>query len=211
MRSVIRRARGRPGKPRSTEAPSRRFCGGLAEAQARQGDPDAALITATTAAAASGDPGVVWTSVARALEGAGKYVHALDAARSAIDLSGPETLAAALEVAISASQALGREDQAAALAVQRARIAQGKSAPGDTDPTDAAAALEAYGRHASGSTIARLWVASRWNPRDIELRAALLGATTADDARHAVITGELVDLAGDRDPALRRAAVAALR
>lgn len=192
-------------------SPEPAFLRGLAEAQARQGDPDAALITATTAAAASGDPAVVWTGVARALDGAGKYVHALDAARSAIDLSGPETLAAALAVAISASLALGREDQAAALAEQRARIAQGKSAPGDTDPTDAAAALDAYKRHASGSTIARMWVASRWNPRDIELRAALLGATTADDARRAVITGELVDLAGDRDPALRRAAVAALR
>jgi len=192
-------------------SPEPAFLRGLAEAQARQGDPDAALITATTAAAASGDPAVVWTSVARALDGAGKYVHALDAARSAIDLSGPETLAAALAVAISASQALGREDQAAALAEQRARTAQGKRAPGDTDPTDAAAALDAYRRRASSSTIARMWVASRWNPRDIELRAALLGATTADDARHAVITGELVDLAGDRDPELRRAAVAALR
>ncbi len=192
-------------------SPEPAFLRGLAEAQARQGDPDAALITATTAAAASGDPAVVWTGVARALDGAGKYVHALDAARSAIDLSGPEALAAALEVAISASQALGRQDQAAALAEQRARIAQGKSVPGDTDPTDGAAALEAYKRHASGSTIARLWVASRWNPRDVELRAALLGATTPDDARHAVITGELVDLAGDRDPAVRRAAVAALR
>jgi hypothetical protein len=55
-----------------------------------------------------------------------------------------------------------------------------------------------------------MWVASRWNPHEVEVRAALLGATTADDARHAVIIGELVDLAGDRDPALRRAAVAAL-
>jgi len=39
----------------------------------------------------------------------------------------------------------------------------------------------------------------------------LLGATPPDDERHAVITGELVDLASDRDPAVRRAAVAALR
>jgi tetratricopeptide (TPR) repeat protein len=187
------------------------FVRGLAEAQARQGDPDAALITATTAAAASGDPAIVWTSIAIALAGAGKYAHALDAARSAIDLSGPETLVAALEVAISASQALGRDAQAAALAEQRARIVQSRGVPGDTDPTDAAAALDAYKQHASGSTIARMWVASRWNPRDVELRAALLGATTPDDARHAVIAGELVDLAGDRDPALRRAAVAALR
>lgn len=191
-------------------SPEPAFLRGLAEACARQGDPDAALVAATAAAAASGDPAVVWTGVARALAGAGKYVHALDAARSAIDLSGPETLAAALEIAIAASQALGRDAQAAGLADQRARVAQSRSAPGDTDPTDAAAALEAYRRHASASTIARLWVASRWNPHDVELRAALLGATTGDDARHAVITGELVDLASDRDPALRRAAVAAL-
>jgi tetratricopeptide (TPR) repeat protein len=191
-------------------SPEPAFLRGLAEALARQGDPDAALIAATAAAAASGDPAIVWTSVARALAGAGKYVHALDAARSAIDLSGPETLAAALEIAIAASQALGRNAQAAGLADQRAWVAQSRSAPGDTDPTDAAAALEAYRQHASASTIARMWVASRWNPHEVEVRAALLGATTADDARHAVITGELVDLAGDRDPALRRAAVAAL-
>ncbi|HET7499772.1 MAG TPA: hypothetical protein VFK02_02185 [Kofleriaceae bacterium] len=187
------------------------FVRGLAEACARQGDPDAALVAATQAAAASGDPAVVWTAVARALAGAGKYVHALEAARSAIDLSGPDTLAAALEVAGSASQALGRDAQAAALAEQRARVAQAASTPGDADPTDARAALEAYRRRASASTIARMWVASRWNPRDVELRAALLAATGADDPRHAVIRGELVDLAGDRDPELRRIAVAALR
>ena len=192
-------------------SPEPAFVRGLAEACARQGDPDAALVAATTAAAASGDPAIVWTGVARALAGAGHYVHALDAARSAIDLSGPETLAAALDVAVVASQALGRDAQAAALATQRARSAQGRSVPGDADPTDAAAALAAYKQRASGSTIARMWVASRWNPRDVELRAALLGATTLDDARHAVITGELVDLAGDRDPSLRRAAAAALR
>ncbi|HEU4733121.1 MAG TPA: hypothetical protein VFT22_34750, partial [Kofleriaceae bacterium] len=187
------------------------FVRGLAEACARQGDPDAALVAATSAAAASGDPAVVWASVARALDGAGKHVHALEAARSAIELSGPDTLAAALEVAVSASQALGRDAQAASLAEQRARVAQSRSTAGDADATDARAALEAFRRRASASTVARMWVASRWNPRDVELRAALLAATPPDDARHAVIRGELVDLAGDRDPELRRAAVAALR
>jgi tetratricopeptide (TPR) repeat protein len=191
-------------------SPEPAFVRGLAEAQARQGDPDAALITATTAAAASGDPAIVWTSIAGALAGAGKHVHALEAARSAIDLAGPETLVAALDVAISESQALGRDEQAKAFAEQRARATQERSAPGDTDPTDARAAFDAYKRYATASTIAGMWVASRWNPRNIELRAALLGATAADDPRHAVITGELVDLAGDRDPAVRRAAVAAL-
>jgi hypothetical protein len=45
----------------------------------------------------------------------------------------------------------------------------------------------------------------------VRIRAALLAATAVDDPRHAVITGELVDLAGDRDPELRLTAVAALR
>jgi tetratricopeptide (TPR) repeat protein len=186
------------------------FVRGLAEAQARQGDADAALISATTAAAASGDPAVVWTAVARELAGAGKYVQALEAARSAIDLAGPESLAAALEVAISASHALGRDAQAEALAAERAR-AVGQDEAHEGDPTDGRAALEAYREHASGGTIARLWVASRWNRRDVALRAALHAATAADDARHAVIAGELVALAGDRDPQVGCAAVAALR
>jgi tetratricopeptide (TPR) repeat protein len=188
-----------------------RFLRGLAEAEARQGDGDAALINATAAAAASGDPAVVWVAVAQALAGAGREVHALDAARSAIDLAGPETLPAALDVAIAASRALGRTSQAAALAVQRARVAPVGGTLGDRDPTDARAALEGHRSHASSAMNARLWVSSRWNPRDVEVRAALLAVTAADDPRHAVITGELVDLAGDRDATVGRAAAAALR
>jgi len=187
------------------------FVRGLAEAQARQGDGDAALITATSAAASSGDPAVVWTAVAQALAGAGRYVHALDAARSAIDLAGPETLAAALDVASAASRSLGRDAQAAALAAQRARIAPAGGGLGDRDPTDAAAALDAHRRHPSAATIARLWVAARWNPRSVELRAALLAAVPAADPRRAVIAGELVDLARGADLELGRAAAAALR
>lgn len=191
-------------------SPEPSFVRGLAGAQARQGDPDAALVHTTVAAAAWGDPAVVWTGVARTLLHAGAYVHALSAARSAIDLSGPETLASALDVAISASRALGRDAQAAALAEQRARIAPPRSPSSDADPTDAEGALQAHRQPASSSTVARLWVASRWNPRNIELRAALLEATTIDDPRRGVIAAELVELAGDRDPELRRAAVAAL-
>jgi hypothetical protein len=185
------------------------FLRGLAQAQALQGDPDAALVSATSAAAASGDPAVVWITVARGLAAVGKYVHALDAARSAIDLAGPETLAAALEIAGATSRALGRDAQAAALDDQRARLAPPHS-HGERDPTDAAAALDAHRRGASGATIARLWVASRWNPRSVELRAALLAAIAPGDPRRAVVTGELVDLAGDRDPERRLAAVLAL-
>jgi tetratricopeptide (TPR) repeat protein len=192
-------------------SPEQPFVRGLAEAQARQRDPDAALVHATLAAAASGDPAVVWTTIARALLHVGTYVHALDAARSAIDLAGPETLAAALDVAIAASRALGRDEQATRLAERRARVPPMHASSVDGDPTDAEGALNAHRQGASGNTIARLWVASRWSPRNVELRAALRAATTADDPRRGVITAELVDLAGDRDPEVRRAAVAALR
>jgi hypothetical protein len=192
-------------------SPEPPFVRGLAEAQARQRDPDAALVHATMAAAASGDPAVVWAAIARALLHVGTYVHALDAARSAIDLAGPETLAAALGVAIAASRALGRDEQATRLAERRARVPLGHTSSVDGDPTDAESALRAHRQSASGNTIARLWVASRWNPTSVDLRAALRAATTADDPRRGVITAELVDLAGDRDPEVRRAAVAALR
>ncbi|HEY0194461.1 MAG TPA: hypothetical protein VGC42_25285 [Kofleriaceae bacterium] len=184
---------------------------GLAEAIARHGDGDAALIAATSAAASSGDPGVVWLAVARALAGAGRPVHALDAARSALDLATGDTVEAAYDIAIDASRALDRDAQVAQLIAQRARFAQTALPTTDRDPTDARGALEAYRQHPTGATIARLWVAARWNPRAVEPRAALLAATTPDDPRHAVIVGELVDLAGDRDPSVRRAAVAALR
>ncbi len=182
---------------------------GLAEAQARQGDGDAALITATAAAAASGDPAVVWAAVARGLVASGRDVHALDAARSAIDLAGPETLAGALDAAIRASRALGRDAQAARLAAQRARLVGG-AAPRDGDPTDVEAALAAYQAQASDAALARLWVASRWSPRDVAVRVALRAAIT-DPARAQAVRDELVELAGDRDPEVRRAAVAALR
>ena len=192
------------------------FLRGLAGAQARQGDADAALITATSAAAASGDPAVVWLAVAQSLTGAGRHAHALDAARSAIDLAGPEVLAAALDAAIAASRALGRDRQAVQLATRRARIAPTGGALGDRDPTDADAALDAVrtertGGGAGDATLARLWTAARWNPRHVAIRAALLEALPAADPRRAVVAGELVDLAGDPDPEVGRAAADALR
>ncbi|HEX3763080.1 MAG TPA: hypothetical protein VHW23_30495, partial [Kofleriaceae bacterium] len=161
-------------------SPEPPFLRGLAGAQARQGDADAALITATSAAAASGDPAVVWIAIAQSLTGAGRHAQALDAARSAIDLAGPDALAPALDAAIAASRALGRDRQAAQLAARRARIARPGGGLGDRDPTDADAALDAYrtersdGGAASDAAIARLWTAARWNPRHVAIRAALL-------------------------------------
>jgi tetratricopeptide (TPR) repeat protein len=179
----------------------------LAETLARAGDPDAALVAAATAAAASGDPAPVYLDVARALDETGHHAHALEAARSALDLGTAETLPASLAVAAAASHALGRDAQAAALLARRptARIPD--------DPTDAAAALAAHRAQPSAATAARLWVAARWNPRDVAVRAALARTLAPGDPRGAVLAAELAALA--EDPALAvadaRAAVQALR
>ncbi len=188
-------------------SPEPAFVRGLAEATGRAGDGAAALVFATQAAAAWGDPAVVWTAVARALVDGNQPVEALTAARSAIDLAGPEVLPAALDIAIDASRVLGRTPQLDALRAQRAGLAS-RGRAGDAD---ARAALAAHREQPTASTVAALWVASRANPRNVELRAALIDALDADDPRHATVAAELVALAGDSDPERALAAVAALR
>ena len=172
---------------------------GLAGAVARAGDGSAALVFATAAAAASGDPAPVWISIARGLHDSGRDVEALSAAHSALELAGREALPRALEVAIAASRALGRTAQADVLA---ARL-------GHTSHDDDA--LAAYRAQPTAATLARLWVASRAHPRDLEMRIVLRAALSADDPRRAAIDAELVALAGDSDLDFARAAIAALR
>ncbi len=209
-------ALGDPGRARAAwqaavdASPEPAHMRGLAEAMARASDPDAALIIGTHAAAAWGDPAIVWTSLARTLESVGRYQHALEAARSAIDLAGPDLLAAALAVAADASRGLGRTGQAEELAARRAKLSPPLAPERDDDPTDAAAALADHARHPTASVVARMWVASRWNRRHVAIRAALIAAIPGDDPRRRVLEAELVALAADRDPALGRAAVAAL-
>jgi len=174
---------------------------GLAEAIARTNDPDAALVIGTQAAAASGDPAPVWLAIGEALHANGSHVHALEAARYAIDLAAADTVARAFDLAIAASEALGRTAQAAGLRLRRAQLAPPITAPRAEDPTDPIAAR--------GGSVERMWIASRWNPRDVVLRAQLLASI--DDARRPVIVAELVRLAGDRDVERGRAAIRALR
>lgn len=188
-------------------SPEPMFVRGLAEAAARAGDGAAALVFATQAAAAWGDPAVVWAAVARVLVDAGQSVEALTAARNAIDLAGPEVLPRAFDVAVDASRALGRTGQASALAAQRTRVADKTR----TDDPDVRAALLAHEEQPTATTVARLWVVSRERPRDVELRAALRAALAADDPRRAAIESELLALAGHPDPARAFAAVAALQ
>ncbi len=196
-------------------SPEPAYLRGLARAAARAGDPDAALIHGTTAAAAAGDPASVWIELARTLEGVREHVHALEAARSAIDLAGLDTLPAALDVAAAASHALGRTEQAAEFERRRAQLAPGpastEASRGPLDPTDAVRALITMQSTPSASALARLWVASRWNPRDVPARVALLAAITANDPLRPVLISELVALAADPDPEVGRAAVTALR
>lgn len=191
-------------------SPEREHLRGLAETLARASDPDAAMIAGTTAAAAWGDPAAVWVSVARSLDSTREYQHALEAARMAIDLGSSELLVEAIDIAVSSSLALERDVQVMALLSRREQIASEVSLR-DDDPTDAVAALAAHHARPTAATIARMWVASRWNARDVATRAALFDAIAPDDPRRAVLASELVALAADRDPDRGRAAVAALR
>ncbi len=192
-------------------SPEPAYLAGLAEAMAKANDPDAAMLTATTAAAAAGDPAKVWIHLARVLDGIGRHVHALEAARSAVDLAGPDAIGPALDIAITSSRALGRDAQVLALIERRRHIAVPVDVDrGIDDPTDATAAVAAYRRVPTVVGVARMWVASRWNARDVAIRATLLEAIAPDDPRRATLVTELVVLAGDRDPDVGHAALKAL-
>jgi hypothetical protein len=80
-----------------------------------------------------------------------------------------------------------------------------------TEDADARAALAAHREQPTASTAARLWVVSRAQPRDVDLRVALLEALDPDDPRRATVIAELVALAGDPDPDRAFSAVTALR
>jgi hypothetical protein len=162
------------------------------------------MVAATTGTAASGDPAESWLAIARALDEAASYPVALDAARNAIDLATAETIDAALDIAIDASRALGRDTQVAQL--ENRHLESPHLYP--DDPTDAFTALAAYRLAPSSGTLAHLWVASRWNPRDVASRGAILAGTDDGDPRHTAVVAELVALAGDR--ALATAALRAL-
>jgi len=177
-------------------SPEPLFVRGLAEAAARTGDGSAALIFATQAAAAWGDPAVVWIDVGNVLERTGLHVDALTCARSALELAGPDQLPRALDLAITASRSLGRTAQADAMVLQRVQ-AGARPAPDASDPD---AAMLAYRMLPTAGTAARMWVASRAHPDALELRVALLAALADDDPRRATLVSELVALAADPDP-----------
>ncbi|MCX5745879.1 MAG: hypothetical protein NT062_25665 [Proteobacteria bacterium] len=177
------------------QSPEPRYLARLAEAIARAGDGDAALVAATQATAASGDPAVTWLGVARVLESVGLHVFALEASRQALDLAGANTIVPTLEVASTTSRALGRDAQAATFDRQRARLEHPPLAA-SLDPTDPRAAVTAYRAAPTAGTIARMWVASRWAWADVAVRVELYGALATSDARRAVIGRELARLAG---------------
>ena len=187
------------------DAPRSIYEFGLATAQARGGDPDAALVHVTAAAAASGDPAVVFVVVARALLDGDAPGQALEILRTALELAGPDELPAVVEAAAQASAALGRSAQAQTLRQEYATWPASADVDDPTDPTGALASPD----------VARLAVAARWHPRDaagIAARAALLERTAVDDPRHRVALVELQALAIDAAaPLLADAARTVLR
>jgi tetratricopeptide (TPR) repeat protein len=191
----------------ATQSAEPAFQRGLADAIGRTGEGPAALVIGTQAAAAWGDPAIVWNGVAAALLDAKQPVDALVAVRSALELAGPDDLPRSLDLASEASRALGRIAQADTMQLQRAQLAP----RGRAVDADALAALAEHHANPTASTVATLWVVSRRYPRDIELRIALFGALDADDPRHATLVTEIVELAGDDDATHAYAAATALR
>jgi len=187
------------------------FVRGLAEAAGREGDGPAALVFATTAGAAWGDPAVVWNSVAAALLLANQYVEALTAVRTALDLAGPDELARTLELGILASRALKRDAQADAFTVKRTEVILARTHGPNPADAEAVEALAAHSARPTAVTTARLWVAARSNPRNLEIRVALLEALDRDDVRRQAVVRDLLELTGDESSVRALAAVAALR
>ncbi len=191
----------------STDSDEPAIVAGYASAAARAGDGDAALVSATGAAAASGDPAIVWLDVGHALMRGHRPIDALTTMRTAIDLAGANALAATLDLAIAASHQVGRDAQADALAARRAQLEP--PPPGHAAERVELAELAQHAPNAS--VLAAVWVATRAAPIDIELRAALVTALDRDDPRRATLIAELVALAGAPDPDRGLAACLALR
>lgn len=183
------------------------FLQGLAVACAAAKDPDAALLFMTSAAAASGDPTPVLLDVAEELLRAGSATHALEAAKSALALAPLPLYGDALDVALRAARALDRRADVAAL---RTLGAATEAAPSLGDASSASSVERALDAN-SPDLPDLLWLATRWQPRAVSLRAQLLARLPLGDPRRAVLVDELAALAGDPDRPRRAAAVAALR
>jgi tetratricopeptide (TPR) repeat protein len=171
----------------------------LALVAAHMGDGDAALVHLTRAAAASGDPAPVFVQGARALLAGDSAHNAIEAAKEAIDLAGPDAIADALTVAADASTAAGRAAQAAGLLARRDALVT-PLLPDPADPTDAVAAAR---------TPEALAIAARWNPRDVESRRVLAALPDADPRAHRA-RRELIQIALDGDAGATYAALQAL-
>lgn len=201
---------------------------GLALATAAAKDPDAALLFLVKAAAASGDPSPVLIDGAEALLAAGSALHALQAAKSAIELATPDTARRALAVAYRASSALGRHDDAAQLVRLGATVppelavaSSGKRTEEATleelrraalaDLSSAARVLRWAAADPSPEATYALWRTAQWNRSNVAVYDRLLHRLDADDPRRSVVIDVLVGLSHDPDRAIVAAAVAALR
>jgi hypothetical protein len=102
----------------------------------------------------------------------------------------------ALELASETSRLVGRTEQADRFAAQRAQL----SPPASGHAAQRVELAELAQHAPNASVLAAAWVATRGDPHDVELRAALVGALEHDDPRRTTLESELVMLAADRDP-----------
>lgn len=193
-------------------SPEPRFLLGEARALAQAGDAAAALVAATRAAAAAGDPAPVLTACGRALLEQGAALGALEVAKQALDLASADTAPQAWALASDAAAALARPEVSAALEGLRSHLAW---APSRTladprvaalDPSDPRLALAVAADEPAPRALERLWRASRFAVRSVEVRAAILARAAPGDPRGALAAAELVELASDPElavPAVR--------
>ncbi|HTJ43017.1 MAG TPA: hypothetical protein VL463_13025 [Kofleriaceae bacterium] len=149
---------------------------GLALAAAGTDDPDAAMILVTGAAAASGDAAPVLTDVARALAAHGRYDHALELLKLALQLVPDDDRAPLYDLAIAWSQAEGKDTTA---------LAAARSAD---PPAPAPAKLPD-----DPDELARL---ARLSPRDLAVHEKLMRLPAADP-RRARARADLAAIAAD--------------
>jgi tetratricopeptide (TPR) repeat protein len=170
----------------------------LAQAMARSGDPDAAMIPLTAAAAASSEAAATFISGAQVLLESGHPALALSALKSGLSLADPRLRDRALSLAAQANHQLGRVHAAAEL--EAALTARG--AP--VRPTPNLQDLQAV--VAEANAIARLAVRCQWRVFDLDCHRQLLRALPVEDPRRRRSLAQLADLAADADPDLARAA-----
>ena len=184
------------GRPRSTRAPSRRSCAGSPRPSRVPGRWRRGADLRDPGRRRVGRPGRGLDRRRRRARGVGAHVDA-EACAHARSTSPAPSCCRARSTSRSRRARLGRRVAGRARCGPSARGSNRRR--GRREPTDPAAAIVAYRTLPTAGAIARMWVAARANPADLEVRLALLAALLQDDPRRATRRSAI----WSRSPAIR--------